>query len=80
MRDRLLASGIAFLVVGIGFYMVAITQLPEYETVFGLAAMAFDSDLRQKYEFLKLLKILGPMAAAAGLIMSIAGIVSSNEG
>lgn len=42
--------------------------------------MAFDSDLRQKYEFLKLLKILGPMAVAAGLIISIAGLISPNEG
>lgn len=80
MRSGLLAAGIALLVVGIGLYMTAITQLPEYESLIGLFAMAFDSDLRQKYEFLKLLKILGPMAVAAGLIISIAGLISPNEG
>ncbi len=77
MNSRMLSIGIAILVIGTGLYMIALTQLPEYETLFGSLARALDSDVKQKYELLKLFQVIGPMAGVAGFIISIAGLVSS---
>lgn len=77
MNSKILIIGITILVIGTALYMIALTQLPEYETLIGSLTRAFDSDVQQKYDLLKLFQVIGPVAGVAGFIISIAGLVSS---
>lgn len=77
MNSKILIIGIAILAIGTALYMIALTQLPEYETLIGSLARVLDSDVQQKYDLLKLFQVIGPVAGVAGFVISIAGLVSS---
>lgn len=79
MNSRILTIGLFLLIIGTGLYMIAITQMPQYETLIGSISRAMSSDARQKYELLKLFQVIGPAAGVTGFILSIAGIVSPSD-
>ena len=77
MQTKYLACGIVLIVIGIGLFMFAATQIPDYESFIGVFGRALSPELQQEYETLKAYQALGLIAGVGGLLLSIVGIVSS---
>jgi hypothetical protein len=80
MRSGLLAVGILLFVFGGLIYMVGSNGVSEYQTSLGQVNRYLSQSAQQDYQRYMLMETGGGLFAIVGLIISLAGIVSSEKG
>jgi hypothetical protein len=74
MRSGIVTIGIVLLVIGIGLYMIASMKIEEYQSLLGQFSLIISSEAEQQFHMFQLMQMMGAVSAAAGVIVSIAGI------
>ena len=79
MRSEIVTVGIVLLVIGIALYMFASMRIDEFQSFIGQVELLFSSEAYEQYRMFQLMQTMGATSAAAGGVLSIAGIAAKDK-
>jgi hypothetical protein len=79
MRSGIVTIGIVLLVIGIGLYMMASMKIEEFHSLLGQVSLIISPQAYEQYRTFQLMQTMGAMSAAAGTVVSIAGIAAKGD-